>query len=79
MKIRILEKCKIGAVSLNPGDVIDVPQGEALNLEAHGQAEFAPEAWNPQEDEEGREAETHEKKHAEHKGQAPKKSRSHNG
>lgn len=79
MKIRILEKCRIGNIPVNPGDVVDVPETEAFRLEAHGHAEFAPGVFAPPEAEADPEAETQEKKHAKHKAPADEKAKSHRG
>jgi hypothetical protein len=47
MKILILEKCKVNGAPANPGDVLDLEEGVAIDLEAHGYASFDSEAPTP--------------------------------
>lgn len=65
MKILVLEKCKVNGAPANPGDVLDVEEGAAVELEAHGYAAFEPEDDAPKPE------------HAKHKAPAHKHGKSH--
>lgn len=67
MKIIVLEKCQINGAPAKPGDVLQVEEAVAVNLEAHGYAKFA---FHMPDRTTNVEAEAPKAKHAEHKAPA---------